>query len=92
MAAIDFESQHALVHEVKSRVELYRFDDRVDLIGDGDGSIGIGCAGDTAAAEDFVEFLLIGGVIGDRRCRVFELMAGQNANDAILHPDDPLLP
>src|SRR5439155_417602 len=42
-----------------------------------------------AAAEDFVEFGLVGGVVGDRGGGVFELVAGEDADDALIAADDP---
>ena len=73
------------------RVELDRLNDCVDFVGDSDGSIGKGGSGNTAASENFVELFLVGGVISNGSSRVFELMAGQNANDAVVHADDSLL-
>ena len=38
-----------------------------------------------------VELLLVGGVVGDGGGRVFELVAGEDADDAVARGDDPLL-
>ena len=43
-------------------------------------------------AEHIVERLLIRAVIGDRGGRILELMAGQDADDAIVGGDDAFLP
>ena len=43
------------------------------------------------AAEHLVELLLVGRVIGNGRGRIFELMAGQDADHALVAADDPLI-
>src|SRR3954466_2510277 len=72
-------------------VELDRFDDFAEIVGDGDGAVREAGAADAAAAEDFVELVLVGGVIGDGGGGVFELVAGEDADDALVGADDALI-
>src|SRR5439155_8092172 len=72
-------------------IELDRLDDLAQVIRHSDSPVGEAGAADAAAAEDFVELLLVGGVIGDSRGRVFELMAGEDADDALVGADHALI-
>src|SRR6185437_7196988 len=70
-------------------IKLDRLDDLGQIVRDGDGAVGEGGALHAAAAEHFVELVLVGRVIGDRGGRIFELMAGQNADYALVGADHP---
>ena len=70
-------------------VQSDRLDDFVEIVGHGHGAIGEGGPADAAAAEHLVELLLVGRVVGDRGGRVLELMAGQDADDALVGPITP---
>ena len=72
-------------------IEGDRPDDVVEVVGDDDRPIGEPGAADAPAAEHLLEVLLVGAVIGDRGRRVLELVAGQDADDAVAGGDDPLL-
>ena len=70
-------------------VQLNGLDDLVQIVGNGDGPIGERCPFHAASAEDFVEFLLVGRVVGNRGVRVLQQVARQNTHDAIIVADDP---
>src|SRR6476620_7210277 len=72
-------------------VELYCFYDLPQIIWHRDGPVGERGAADAAAAEDLVELLLIGRVIGDGRGGVLELMAGENADNPLVGPNHALI-
>src|SRR5258705_1050135 len=72
-------------------IKLYRLHDLAQVVGNGDGAVGETGAADAAAAEDFVELLLVGGVIGDGSGGVFELVAGEDADDPLVGADDSLI-
>src|SRR5262249_46816437 len=60
----------------------------VDVVGHLHGAVGVGRPADAAVAEDFVEGLGVGAVIGDGRGGVLGLMAGGNAHDTVAGGDD----
>src|SRR6266849_2973535 len=74
-----------------SRIHLDRLDDFVQLIRHLHRPVGKARAADAAFAQNFVEGLLIGTVISHGCGRVFELVAGQDANHAFAGGDDALL-
>ena len=71
-------------------VQLDRLDDFVEIVRHGHGAVGEGGAADAAAAEHFVELLLVGRMIGHGGRGVFQLVAGEDADDALVGPDDAL--
>ena len=73
-------------------IQLNRFDDRFDIVRDGDRTICVRGARNTTTAEDLLKLILVGRMVSDRGRGVFELMAGQNAHDAVFIADDTLLP
>src|SRR4029077_10404261 len=72
-------------------IKLDGFDDFTQIVRHSDRTIREAGAANAAAAEHFVELFLICRVIGDGCGWVFELMAGQNANDALIRADDALI-
>ena len=58
------------------RVQLDRFDDVVQFVGDGDCFVGVRSFGDASAAECFMKDVLVGGVISNRRRGVFQFVTG----------------
>src|SRR5436309_15568597 len=72
-------------------VYLNRLDDLVQVVGHLNGAVGESGSANAALAQDFVEGLLVGAVIGDSGGRVFELMAGQDADDALARLDHAFL-
>ena len=73
----------------RSGVELDRFDDVVHFVGDGDGAVGVAGFRDATASEDFVEDVLVGGVVGDGNVGVFEFVSGEDTDDTVAGGDDP---
>ena len=71
-----------------SRVHLDRLDDLVQVVGHLHRPVGERGPADAAVAQHLVERLLVGAVIGDGRGRVLELVAGQDADDALARRDD----
>src|SRR5688572_16201779 len=61
-------------------VELNRPHDFVEIVFDAHGPVGEGRAADAPFAEDAVELVLVGGVVGDRRGGVLQLMAGEDTD------------
>src|SRR5437868_8580481 len=72
----------------RSRIQLDRLDDLFEVVADLYGAVGERGPLDAALAEDFVKGLLVGAVVRHRRGRVFELVAGENANDALARGND----
>lgn len=72
-------------------IELNRLNDLTKIIGHRDGPVREAGAADAAAAEDFVELVLVRRVIGDGGGGVFELMAGEDADDPLVGADDALI-
>ena len=68
-------------------VEPDRLDDLFQVIGHRHGAVGVRGPPHAAAAEHTVEFLLIGAVVGNGRVGVFELVSGQDADDALVSAD-----
>ena len=64
-------------------MNLNRLDDLVEIVVDRHGAVGEGGPAHAAAAQHLVELLLVGRVIGDRGRGVLELMAGEDADDAL---------
>ena len=54
------------------------------VVGHGDGAIGERGPADAPAAEHLVEMLLVGGVVGHVAVGVLELVAGEDADDALV--------
>src|SRR5438105_494876 len=73
------------------RIHLNRLDNLVQVVGHLHGPVGESGPADAPVAEDFVEGLLVSAVIGDRGGRILELVAGENADDALACGDDPFL-
>ena len=71
------------------RCPLDRLDDLLQVVGHGDGAVGKGGACDAAAAQHLVELLAVGRVVGDRGGGVLELMAGEDADHALVGPITP---
>ena len=66
-----------------STIQFDRPNDFFEIVFDLHGPIGERGPVDAAAAEHAVEFILIVRVIGDGGGRIFELMAGEDAHDAL---------
>ena len=62
--------------------------DLAQIVGHGDRAIGERRPLDAAAAQHLVELLLVGRVIGDRGGGVLQLMAGEDADHALVGADD----
>ena len=73
------------------RVQGDRPDDVVEVVGDDDRPVGETRSPDAPAAQHLVELSLVGAVIGDGGRRVLELVAGQDADDAVRRGDHALL-
>ena len=78
-------------HRCRLGVEADGADDVVEVIRHDDRAVGEAGAADAPAAEDAVELVLIGRVVGDGGRRVLQLVAGEDADDAIARGDDPLV-
>src|SRR5437764_8144925 len=76
---------------MSSAVDLDGLDDRVEVIGHLHGSVGVSRSAHAALPEHLLEGLRVGAVIGDRRRRVLQLMAGEHTRDRIARGDDALL-
>ena len=68
---------------IRLGIEGDRPDDVVEVVGDDDRAVGEPGAADAAAAQHLLEVVLVGAVVGDGRGRVLELVAGQDADDAV---------
>ena len=73
----------AAIDDRASAVEPNRLDDLAQVVGHGHRSIGERGAAHATTPQDLVELVLIGRVVGHRGRGIFELMASQNADDAI---------
>src|SRR5438552_1492450 len=70
-----------------SRINLYRLDNLIQVIWHLHRAIGEVRPTDAALAKHIIKRLRIGRVVRDRCRRVFELMAGEDADDSLVGAD-----
>ena len=78
-------------HPTSSTIQLNRADDFFEIVLDLNSAVGKLGAGDAAAAEYVIEFVLIVRMVRDGGRRVFQLVASEDAHDALVWRDDAFL-